>query len=120
MPINDLITVVIPTISERSDLLQEAIASVNAQTTGAPSLVVALDSDRIGPAKVRNSAVSQVVTPWVLFLDDDDILYPNYLETVFNSPHIPTSDMVYTWCDQVGFDAGLDREFDPEVLRGGN
>lgn len=51
---------------------------------------------------------------WVLFLDDDDILYPDYIEKVL--PHLDDSDVVYTWCDK-NFDYNTDIPFDGPALR---
>lgn len=114
----DLITVVIPTIEERADMLAEALESVGKQTVGEPAVLVAVDSDRVGPAEVRNRLVEQVCTPWILFLDDDDLLHADYLETVM--PSFDESDIVYTWCVEDGFNVGLDRLFDEVELKRAN
>lgn len=114
--LNEILTVVIPTIPERSDLLEQAIASVHGQTVGQPEVMWALDENRIGPALVRNSIVKSVKTPWVLFLDDDDVLHPDYLEAVLPW-FFGEYGVVYTWCDTEGFEAYLDRPFNEVELR---
>jgi hypothetical protein len=86
-----VITVVTPTVHGREGLLTECRTSVAA--LGLPHLV-GLDEFGEGPAVVRNRLVDQVTTGWVLFLDDDDLLLPNYLDAV--EPHLSGADVVYT------------------------
>lgn len=118
----EMITVITPTISSRVELLAEAKASVTAQTAGPPKHLVSLDLFTKGPATIRNALAAKVDTPWMLFLDDDDVLDPSYLETV--APVLYTASaktaVVYTWCHRSGFDANFDRPFDAELLRQGN
>lgn len=99
---SDQVTVVIPT-RNRLDYLQQAVASVEAQTIqGWRVLVIddASDDDtwtwieqRTGPkvrgirndarferSVCRNSGLSETETPFILFLDDDDRLRPDALE----------------------------------------
>jgi glycosyltransferase involved in cell wall biosynthesis len=92
-----LISVVTPTIPGREHLLAECVASVKA--AGLPHLVEA-DVAGEGPAVVRNRLVERVTTPWVLFLDDDDLLYPQYMRIV--SRHLSNCDVVYTAWELVG------------------
>lgn len=116
--ISELITVVIPSIPERDGLLKEALESVMRQTIGAPKVVFLVDHDKVGPATMRNRMVADVTTPWVQFLDDDDVLHENYFETLL--PHLDSGDVVYTWCVEEGFSASLDRPFNAETMRQGN
>lgn len=73
-----------------------------------------LDAERIGLANMRNKLVDQVTTTWYLALDDDDVIYPTYVERVL--PHFADADIVYTWCDK-NFDYPTDLPFDGEALR---
>ncbi len=111
------ITVIIATAGERPELLQRAVKSVEGQTVGPPSLVVGIDKERNGPAAVRNRIVKEVETDFLLFLDDDDYLYPDYLATVL--PFADDNDVVYTWCDR-NFTQNWDLEFSRDRLRVGN
>jgi hypothetical protein len=86
-----VLTVITPTIPGREDLLAECKTSVAA--LGLPHLVE-LDTAGEGPAVVRNRLVEQAGTQWVLFLDDDDLLLPNYLDAV--RPYLAEADVVYT------------------------
>lgn len=108
-----MITVISPTIPGREDLLVECHASV--QALGLPHLIE-IDVDGAGPAAIRNRLIEQVTTEWTLFLDDDDVLYPNYVDTV--TPHLPESDVVYTaWRLTGATDPFPLPSFDPVALR---
>ncbi len=74
------VTVITPTIPGREHLLEECMASVEAQTMKPVAHVVGLDAGREGPAKVRNDLVRGIETEWIAFLDDDDLLMPNHFE----------------------------------------
>lgn len=110
-----VITVVTPTIAGREDLLQECIASVKA--AGFPHLIGA-DPQHLGPAVVRNKLLESVKTPWVVFLDDDDLLYPQYQRIV--ERHFKTADVIYTAWDLTGGEEPVPRPFDADLLRRGN
>lgn len=109
-----MITVITPTIPGREHLLRECIASVKA--AGFPHLIGA-DPDRTGPAAVRNRLLERVDTEWVLFLDDDDLLYPQYSKIVARS--LPGADVVYTAWELEGADQPWPKSgpFDPALLR---
>lgn len=109
-----MITVVTPTIPGREQLLAECEASVKA--AGLPHLV-ALDERRAGPAAVRNRLLERVRTPWVLFLDDDDVIHLAYPRLVERS--LPSADVVYTAWDLVGGDEPKPKPgpFDAELLQ---
>jgi len=105
------ITVVTPTVPGREALLEECMAS-----TAAAGLfqLVGVDRERQGPAVVRNALVEAVRTPWVVFLDDDDLIYPNYADVV--APHMDSSDMVYTGWDLEGAEDPQPMALDPFLL----
>lgn len=86
-----MITVITPTVPGREALLKECRASVD--VLGLPHLI-ALDSRGDGPAAVRNRMIGLVETEWTLFLDDDDLLFPNYVDAV--TPLLDDADVVYT------------------------
>jgi|LakMenE01Jun11ns_1017448.scaffolds.fasta_scaffold9939438_2 glycosyltransferase involved in cell wall biosynthesis len=113
------ITIITPTIHERSNLLTEAVKSVENQKVKAVGHFVQVDESKAGPAYVRNRLVEKVQSEWIGFLDDDDILYPNHIEE-YRKAH-ENSDVIYTWCDSTGrekFDPNS--HFDPERLMYGN
>lgn len=107
-----LVTFIVPVAPHHAALAQRAIKSALAQTI--PSDVVhAVDEDGIGAGAMRNLLVQTVKTPFVVFLDADDEVMPNFVEqTIFNYQR---GKYVYTaWLDD-------EDEFHeaPEETRGG-
>lgn len=113
----DDITVVIPTVPPRAKLLDRAVRSVERQTLPGALVVVETDTDREGPAVVRNRGVEQVVTPWVAFLDDDDELLPQHLVTLASAATDTGADLVWPWFEVIGgsdpFPQHRGRQWDP-------
>jgi hypothetical protein len=89
-------TVVTPTIAPRWDMLRQAGDSVRAQTTPARWLVVE-DVDHAGADVTRQRGLEMVDTPWVAFLDDDDLLMPWHLEHLHRHAAATDADFVYSW-----------------------
>lgn len=112
-----MITIVTPTIPGREHLLNECRTSVAALASTQPiTHITMLDSNGDGPAAMRNRMLSQVLTEWTLFLDDDDLLFPNYLHAV--TPHLAAADVVYTaWQLSGATDPVPYPRFDPDLLR---
>lgn len=72
------ITVVIPVGPDHAALADRAAASAHAQS--APCHVVVVhDTHGRGPAWGRNQGLAQVKTPYVVFLDADDVLAPTFV-----------------------------------------
>lgn len=91
-----LITVVTPTIPPREFMLREAIASVAAQTMPC-DLIIQLDAEHQGAPMTRDRGLRAVVTPWVAFLDDDDLLMPHHLERLIVHALATDADYVFSW-----------------------
>jgi glycosyltransferase involved in cell wall biosynthesis len=92
-------TVLIPSIPSRADLLDRAIASVDAQTCKA-AVHVQLDETGQGAARTRNVGLRAIQTPYVAFLDDDDWLYPDHVELLQGGLESnPDCDLAYSWFD---------------------
>ncbi|HRK29972.1 MAG TPA: glycosyltransferase family A protein [Tepidisphaeraceae bacterium] len=115
------VSVVIPTVRRR-EWLSEAIASLQAQTVSDWEAIVVHDRaqvggglpqplalsaedrrvreflgplDRAGAPACRNEGVRQSVAPYVVFLDDDDLLKPRCLERrIAKLDETPELDMV--------------------------
>lgn len=96
------ITVAIPTIPPRRELLQRAVASVLSQTLQPAALSITVDHDRQGAPATRQRALKAVQTDLVAFLDDDDEFLPQHLEKL-NAHLIETNaDLVFSWFEVVG------------------
>ena len=118
-PSRPSITVVVPTIPGRSELLERAVRSVHGQTLQAVAIELQADYDREGAAATRNRALERVTTEWTAFLDDDDELLPNHLKVCLRYANLTGVDVVYPGYECVGEDPvncfGL--TFDAELLR---
>jgi glycosyltransferase involved in cell wall biosynthesis len=98
------ITVVIPSLPERTRWLERAVRSVAGQTVQPAETIVYVDWDRIGPAAARNDAIQRVATEWVAFLDDDDQFHPDHLEILLEGQLRSGADLISTYpkSDQPG------------------
>ncbi len=99
-PMFPKVAVVTPTIPGREALLAEAEASVLAQTHTPDFHLTEVDSDRRGPAWVRNHLCLVTdqgrASDWFCFLDDDDLLYPDHISTLLRAQRESGADVVYT------------------------
>jgi glycosyltransferase involved in cell wall biosynthesis len=98
------VTILTATLPERADMLAEAVASVKAQqlaTFDDVDHVVLIDHKREGAGALLDDGLQLVKTPWVMVLDDDDVLYPNHLATVMARRRDYT-DVIYTMPKVVG------------------
>lgn len=91
------ITVVIPTIPPRYDLLARAIRSVALQELRPDQLSVAWDTEHQGAAVTRQRALDGVQTGWTAFLDDDDEMLPDHLAALMRHARETDADYVYSW-----------------------
>src|SRR6266568_4063850 len=88
------VTVVIPSLPERSPSLRRAVRSVERQTTPPADVAVHVDYEHAGAAAARNAALAKVSTPWVAFLDDDDIFHRDHLEVLIDGANRSGADLV--------------------------
>lgn len=76
---SNLLTFVIPVGRSHTEIAQRAIASVEAQTVPC-RLVVIHDTEGRGAGWARNRGLEKVDTPFVAFLDADDMIEPTFAE----------------------------------------
>lgn len=116
-------TVCIPSIPTRNNLLGRALASVARQTLHATHVIVEMDGRRTGAAATRQRALDRVETPFVAFLDDDDELFPRHLELLLETQARTSADLVYPWFEVNGGDDPFPERFglpfDEAALRQG-
>lgn len=91
------ITVVIPTIAPRANLLARALKSIDSQSRPAAAVVVQEDIEHLGAATTRDRGLRRVETDWVAFLDDDDVFMPQHLEVLASAAEEQDSDYVFSW-----------------------
>lgn len=88
-----LVSVVTPSIPERTRYLQEAIHSVKAQTFYDHEHLVEIDRDRQGCAITVNKLAKRAKGEWLLIVADDDLLLPRALELLLSVS--ADADIVY-------------------------
>lgn len=98
------VTVAIPThpargaVHDKHSLLHRAVNSVESQTwlpTGGISIACDLNGD--GAAATRQRALDEVETEFASFLDSDDWMYPQHLETHWRLLAEHDADVAYSW-----------------------
>lgn len=87
------VTVVIPSLWERSNLLIRALASVKGQTSGSPEVRVIIGRDK---SDARNLGFGAVDTRWTVFLDDDDEMLPNHIQTLLDGQFTSEADVIHS------------------------
>ena len=112
------LTVVIPTIAGRENILSAAVRSVGAQTLKPAHLIIQQDHERLGAPGNRDKGLEKVTTKYVAFLDDDDYLYTDHLEKLYATAVAEDADIVYSWFDVQGgtdpFPQNFGKPWDPE------
>lgn len=91
------VTVVIPHIPKRAGYLKRALNSVIHQTELPMDVIVVTDVNHDGAAVTRNRGLKMVETEYVAFLDDDDYLYSDHIETCLYEGY--GADVIYPWFD---------------------
>lgn len=94
------VTVLIPSIPPRKQMLNRAFVSVLNQLRPPDDIHVAIDHRRVGAAVNRNVALTNVDTDWVAFLDDDDEFLPQHLLVLLQNSD--NADVIYTGCTVIG------------------
>lgn len=92
--------IITPSLPERAELLAECAASVAAQTIACAHHVY-LDHARHGPAIIRNTIMTRLSCEWVGFVDDDDLIDPDHVETLLGAVcgdgHAYGADLAFSW-----------------------
>lgn len=101
------VTVVIPTIEGREQLLTRALRSIERQQVKPAHVVVQLDASRAGAAATRNAAMEHVNTKWVAWLDDDDEFMPNHVKVLVRGANASQADLIFTYANFMGGDDPL-------------
>lgn len=91
------VTVCIPTIPERGDLLLRAVASAQTQTYPVAAISIACAGPEEGASSTRNRAAQLAETKWIAFLDDDDELRPEHVATLLEVAERERAVMVVPW-----------------------
>lgn len=93
-----VVTVITPTIDGRFDVLHEAMESVRRQTLVGVQHSILQDTHGDGPARLRNAMLDSCETQYVAFLDDDDLLDPDHLESLLAVLEREEASVAYSFC----------------------
>lgn len=98
------VTVCIPAHPARAKngMLGRALQSVVSQTLPAAAISVAMDVHREGSAATRQRALEAAQTPWVCFLDSDDLFKPQHIQRMTEHARETGADFVYSWFSVLG------------------
>ena len=115
--ISETVSVCIPSIPTRSDLLKSrALSSVLTQTYSVSEICISLDIKKEGAWENRNNAIKMANSEWIAFLDDDDEFLPHHIGTLLTAAHEQQADVVWGWFDVIGgtdpFPINKSREWD--------
>lgn len=88
------LTLVTITMPQRAAMLTEMLATVAAQTVKPDAHLIVWDHGQ-GFVDRANHAVNLVATDWFCFVDDDDLLDANHVDTLTTNL---SADIVWTWC----------------------
>ncbi len=92
-----MISIVTPSIPERAGMLAELLESVAAQTIPPAAHYVSVDWQHDEQLRQRNRLVGLVRTEWFSPVDDDDLLLPHFVETMYAATG--DADVVYGYAD---------------------
>lgn len=130
------ITVAVLTIPGRRELLLRTLSSLAAQTYSKFELLVVaageddtsaslrteLSDSRIrvirggGVGVSRNAAVATACGEYIAFVDDDDFVAPDFLETLLGNAHVANADLAVCGVDTAGLEVPLDTAAGMEAL----
>jgi hypothetical protein len=78
------VTIITPVGPYHHDVVRRAAASVQAQTLPCAHTIL-YDDDRRGPAALRNEGLRRADTDFIVFLDADDWLHPDFARRCINA-----------------------------------
>jgi hypothetical protein len=90
-----MLTMITPTVKSRAGLLLELAETVAEQTQAPDAWSIRWDTERVGPAAIRNELAFQAHTEWVFPFDDDDLLMPWHFEVLYENLD-DDADVVWT------------------------
>lgn len=109
------LTLVTASMPDRASMLVEMLASVRSQTVAPVEHLVAVSA--AGQVPKLNRLIGIVETEWFVQVDDDDLLYPNHVETLLGAAMSSDADVVWTWCDVEGRNWSPNEPYQPGVLQ---
>jgi len=113
------IAIITPTISSRSEVLEECKKSVKNQIVNVSfEHFIGIDKLKLGCGAVRNAIEDSLLEEydWLSFIDDDDLMLPGHLQTLVNA--CERRDIIYSDVETVGWEKSwTSRYFDLKDLQ---
>ena len=101
-----LVSVVIPTIPTREELLKRALQSVYNQHRKVDHISVAVDNNHDGAAATRNRALRAALAGnpdgWIALLDDDDEILPHHVSQLIHEAEWSNVGVAWGWSEVRG------------------
>ena len=91
------VSLVIPTIESREELRKRALRSADSQLLEFRDIFIQHAGPSDDAAATRQHGLDRVDTEWVSFLDDDDELEPDHLQSLLETQSDTGADVVYAW-----------------------
>jgi len=99
------VSIIIPTMEERKEMLKEALVSICDQTVQ-PSEIIVFNGDKDVKKKLNESIAKSIGDAFLVFCDDDE-LEPTYIEQTTNVMEERGADIVGTWIRNFGDDTKI-------------
>ena len=75
-----LLTILIPTLKKRGFYLDRLMKCLNAQDQTHVEIITCVNEGNVNIGKIRNMLIDQVETPYLVFIDDDDLVADSYID----------------------------------------
>lgn len=79
------LSILIPTVSSRESALNRMLSSIQASHTDDVEVVVLHDDFKYSIGAKRNALLAAAYGKWSTFVDDDDVVSPNYCTAILNA-----------------------------------
>jgi hypothetical protein len=91
------VTIVIPHLPEREELLAELLKSIELQTYQPDEVIIEIAQPEDNAAVTRTRACEKVKTTRIALVDDDDLLLPNHLDVLMRRMDEWDFDLTYSY-----------------------
>lgn len=92
---NIKLSILIPSLACRTEFLSKLISALNPQLTKGVEVLVRIDNADKQIGAKRNELLDSATGEYVVFIDDDDMVSPNFIEKVLEG--------ITSGCDYIGY-----------------
>lgn len=93
------VTVLTASLPEREGFRSQCVASVANQTLLPERHLISINHARVPQWANKDRLGDAVDSEWMCFFDDDDVMYPNFLEAIAEAASKVDADVFSPWCD---------------------